>query len=131
MNLLKEFDERDLAEAGRELHRFAADLYPICRSITGDGIRQTLEFVGRRIPLRMTEVPSGTPVFDWTVPKEWNIRDAFIKGPDGRRVVDFQRSNLHVMNYSTPREARLDSLPHVLLSRKLGILSGPRSTSGA
>ena len=107
MNLLKEFDGRDLAEAGRELHGFAADLYPICRSITGDGIRQTLECVGRRIPLRMSEVPTGTPVFDWTVPKEWNIRDAFIKSPDGRRVVDFRRSNLHVMSYSTPVHATM------------------------
>jgi aminopeptidase-like protein len=102
MSLLKEFDLRDLFEIGLELHGFATDLYPICRSITGDGIRQTLESIGRRIPLRITEVPSGTPVFDWTVPKEWNIRDAFIKGPDGNRVVDFRRSNLHVVNYSTP-----------------------------
>jgi aminopeptidase-like protein len=100
MTLLKEFDLPQLAETGRELHGFAAELYPICRSITGDGIRRTLESVGRRIPLRIEEVPSGTPVFDWTVPKEWNIRDAYIKDADGRRVVDFLRCNLHVMNYS-------------------------------
>jgi aminopeptidase-like protein len=102
MSLLKELDRANLAEIGRELHGFATDLYPICRSITGDGIRQTLESIGGRIPLRITEVPSGTPAFDWIVPKEWNIRDAYINGPDGKRVVDFQRSNLHVMNYSTP-----------------------------
>jgi aminopeptidase-like protein len=107
MSLLKEFDQRDLAVTGQELHGFAADLYPICRSITGDGIRQTLDSIGRRIPLRTTDVPSGTPVFDWIIPKEWNIRDAFIKGADGNRVVDFRRSNLHVMNYSTPVEATM------------------------
>jgi aminopeptidase-like protein len=116
MNLLKEFDLRDHAETGRELHGFAADLYPICRSITGDGIRQTLASIGSRIPLRITEVPSGTPVFDWTVPKEWSIRDAFIKNPGGKRVVDFQRSNLHIVNYSTPVRAVMplgDLKPHL------------------
>jgi aminopeptidase-like protein len=107
MRLLKELDGRDLSEIGRDLHRFAAGLYPICRSITGDGIRQTLALIQNRIPLQTVEVPSGTPVFDWTVPKEWNIRDAYIKGPDGTRVVDFQRCNLHVMNYSVPVHAIL------------------------
>ncbi len=107
MNLKKEFDRREIAEVGRELHEFAADLYPICRSITGAGIRQTLEHIGRRIPLQVSEVPSGTPVFDWVVPKEWNIRDAWIKGPDGAKVVDFQTSNLHVLNYSVPVRRRM------------------------
>jgi aminopeptidase-like protein len=107
MSLLKNFDRKEPAEAGQELHEFTASLYPICRSITGDGIRQTLESIGRQIPLRISEVPSGSSVFDWTVPKEWNIRDAFIKGVDGNRLVDFQRSNLHVMNYSTPVRATM------------------------
>jgi aminopeptidase-like protein len=102
MSLLKTFDQGDPAQVGRELHRFASELYPICRSITGDGIRRTLSMIGSRVPLKTYEVPSGTPVFDWTVPKEWNIRDAYIKGPDGKRVVDFQKCNLHVVNYSTP-----------------------------
>jgi aminopeptidase-like protein len=102
MNLLKELDQQDVKERGRELHRFAAELYPICRSITGDGIRQTLTQIQKRIALQISEVPSGTEVFDWIVPKEWNIRDAYIKDASGRRVVDFQRSNLHVMNYSVP-----------------------------
>ena len=102
MSLLNEFDERDRAEIGQELHRFAAELYPICRSITGDGIRRTLSMIQERIPLRICDVPTGTPVFDWTVPKEWNIRDAYIKAPSGNRVVDFRQCNLHVLNYSTP-----------------------------
>lgn len=83
------------------MHAFAARLYPICRSITGSGVRNTLELIRSQVPwLEVREVPSGTPVFDWTVPKEWNIRDAYIKDRRGRKVVDFQRSNLHVVNYS-------------------------------
>lgn len=94
-------------EGGAELHQFVRDLFPICRSITGNGIRQTLAAIGKRIPLEISEVPTGTPVFDWTVPKEWNIRDAYIQGPDKKRVVDFQKSNLHVLNYSVPVRAKL------------------------
>jgi aminopeptidase-like protein len=90
---------------GSALHDFARELYPICRSITGDGIRATLKAIGRRIPLALEEVPSGTTVFDWEVPREWNIRGAYIKGPDGRVVVDFADCNLHVVNYSTPIRA--------------------------
>ncbi len=83
MGLLKEFDQKDSLAIGQELHRFADELYPICRSITGNGIRQTLAMVQKRIPLQTFEVPTGTAVFDWTVPKEWNVRDAYIKGPGG------------------------------------------------
>jgi aminopeptidase-like protein len=90
------------SELGRKLYEFAAELYPICRSITGNGIRQTLAKIRERIPLRIHEVPTGTPVFDWTVPKEWNIRDAYVKDLNGKRVVDFRQSNLHVLNYSVP-----------------------------
>ena len=107
MSNLKEIERTDLAEIGSDLHGFAASLYPICRSITGNGIRQTLGRIQDRIPLRIHEVPTGTAVFDWIVPKEWNIRDAYIKAPGGRRVVDFQQSNLHVMSYSTPVHATL------------------------
>lgn len=82
-------------------------LYPICRSITGDGFRQTLQVIRQYVPLEIREIPSGTPVFDWTVPLEWNIRDAYISGPDGTRIVDFQRCNLHVMSYSIPVKARM------------------------
>jgi aminopeptidase-like protein len=107
MRLLKALDAMDLAEIGLELHRFAGELYPICRSITGDGVRRTLALIQNRIPLHIVDIPTGTPVFDWTVPKEWNIRDAYIKGPDGKRVVDFRQCNLHVLNYSTPVHATM------------------------
>ena len=69
MRLLKEFDQKNLTEIGQGLHRLAADLYPICRSITGDGLRQTLAAIQKRIPLQISEIPTGTVVFDWTVPK--------------------------------------------------------------
>jgi aminopeptidase-like protein len=97
----------EAAPVGQRMHRLISELYPICRSITGDGVRRTLERVGTRIPLRVEEVASGTPVFDWTVPREWNIRDAWIENLDGERVVDFNRSNLHVMSYSVPVRRRI------------------------
>jgi aminopeptidase-like protein len=102
-----EFEYANLERLGDDLHSFAAELYPICRSITGNGIRQTLEKIGERIRLDVSEVPSGTAVFDWTVPKEWNIRDAWIKDAQGRRIVDFHEHNLHVVNYSVPVLRRL------------------------
>jgi aminopeptidase-like protein len=92
------------------------ELYPICRSITGDGVRATLGVLSRLLPVDVHEVPSGTPVLDWTVPPEWNIDDAYIAEPSGRRVVDFADSNLHVVSYSVPVSARmtLDELrPHL------------------
>jgi len=107
MDSLLHVDERDLEASGEELHRFVSELYPICRSITGNGIRETLSLIQKRIPLQIFEVASDTHVFDWTVPKEWNIRDAFIKDLRGNRVVDFQKSTLHVLNYSTPVRATI------------------------
>jgi aminopeptidase-like protein len=92
---------------GAEMRRWIEDLYPICRSITGNGVRQTLGRLQEQIPLKVHEVPSGTLVFDWTVPLEWNIRDAYIKDSSGRRVVDFHVSNLHVVNYSVPVRRRM------------------------
>lgn len=87
---------------GDDLHAFATQLYPICRSITGGGVRETLKLVNRRIELQWHEVPSGTQVFDWEVPLEWNIEDAWVADPQGRRVVDFRAHNLHILNYSEP-----------------------------
>jgi aminopeptidase-like protein len=107
MGLLKEFHNIDRAAIGQELYGFASELYPICRSITGEGIRSSFAMIKRHIALQTTEVPSGTGVFDWVVPKEWNIRDAFIKAPSGERVVDFRKSNLHVLNFSTPVHATM------------------------
>jgi aminopeptidase-like protein len=101
-SLLKEFEREGQARLGDQLYGFAVELYPICRSITGEGIRQTLNLIKQHIPIETFKVPSGTPVFDWTVPKEWNIRDAYIRIPGGPRVVDFRDNNLHVMNYSIP-----------------------------
>jgi aminopeptidase-like protein len=97
----------DTEALGRELADRVAELYPICRSITGDGVRETLRRLQRVTPLTTHEVPSGTEVFDWTIPREWNIRDAYIKNGRGDRVVDFQRSNLHVVSYSASVRARM------------------------
>src|SRR5687767_6668369 len=84
-------------------------LWPICRSITGPGVRETLAILRERVPeMTVHEVPTGTRCFDWTIPKEWIIRDAWIKGPDGTKVVDFARTNLHVVNYSAPVDRTLD-----------------------
>jgi aminopeptidase-like protein len=90
------------SEKGREAYALIEELYPLCRSITGNELRQTLETLRRYIPLRMHEVPSGTQVFDWTVPREWNIRDAYVRNPRGEKIIDFRKSNLHVLNYSIP-----------------------------
>ena len=92
----------DSRMAGESMMRLIEELYPICRSITGDGVRETLRILQKHVPLEIREVPSGTPVFDWTVPKEWNVRDAYVKDASGNRVIDFQKSNLHVVNYSVP-----------------------------
>ncbi len=95
------------ANAGEEMFRFVAEAYPICRSITGDGVRRTLAMVGERIPLEVHEVATGTAVLDWTVPKEWNVRDAWVKDPRGEKVVDFQEHNLHLLGYSVPVHEKL------------------------
>jgi aminopeptidase-like protein len=76
------------------------ELFPICRSITGNGVRNTLAILQRHISLEIHEVPSGTPVLDWTVPREWNIREAYIASPDDTRIVDFATNNLHIVQYS-------------------------------
>jgi aminopeptidase-like protein len=95
-------DNQQSSCIGEQIHSLIAELYPICRSITGNGTRETLARLKQELALEVFEVPSGTQVFDWTIPKEWNINDAYIKNLDGVRVVDFQESNLHVLNYSSP-----------------------------
>lgn len=90
------------APTGRLMHDMLRELFPLCRSITGDGVRETLRVIGRRIPLQQHEVPTGTTVLDWTIPDEWNIRDAWLKDPTGRTIAAFRDSNLHVVNYSVP-----------------------------
>ena len=92
---------------GQGLFDFARQLYPICRSISGNGVRETLRLIGRHIPVTVHEVPSGTKVFDWEVPLEWNIEDASVTDTHGRRVVDFQAHNLHIVSYSEPINATL------------------------
>lgn len=89
------------------MQRLIAELYPTCRSITGNGLRSTLRTIGDQIPLTISEVPTGTQVLDWTIPREWNISDAYVKDASGERVIDFRRHNLHVVNYSTPVSAKM------------------------
>jgi len=89
-------------DVGFQMYQLIADLYPLCRSITGNGLRETLRRIQQQISIVIHEVPSGTQVFDWTVPNEWNIRDACVRNKSGHRIIDFQKSNLHVVNYSAP-----------------------------
>src|SRR5450432_1040052 len=104
MHLAKErnIGGTDFEQSGEFMHRLMTRLFPICRSITGEGARETLRIIQSHIPLTIFEVPSGTKVFDWTVPKEWNIRDAFVLDPKGKKIIDFRESNLHVVGYATP-----------------------------
>jgi aminopeptidase-like protein len=109
-------EKTDFESTGRAMYELVEELFPLTRSITGPGVRETLKKLRRHIPLREREVPSGTQVFDWTVPREWHIRDAYVKDAAGKRVIDFRRSNLHVVNYSVPIKATmsLDELkPHL------------------
>ena len=94
-------------EIGREMYELIRRLYPICRSITGNGLRKTLHIIKEYISLKVHEIPTGTQVFDWTVPKEWNIQDAYISNVKGKRIVDFKTSNLHVVNYSIPVKKKI------------------------
>jgi aminopeptidase-like protein len=87
---------------GQDIYRLIETLYPICRSITGDGFRESMQILKNLIPLEVNEVPTGTQAFDWIVPREWNIQDAYVKNAKGEKVIDFQKSNLHILNYSVP-----------------------------
>ncbi|MCF7945120.1 MAG: DUF4910 domain-containing protein [Spirochaetia bacterium] len=94
---------------GKQMHELCRELFPICRSITGNGFRQSLSIISKHIPgLKIFEVPTGTKCFDWEVPKEWNIKDAYIITPDGKKICQFNKSNLHVVGYSTPVNKYID-----------------------
>ena len=97
---------------GKQLHGLIERLYPICRSITGDGVRETLSIISEHIPLEIKEIPSGTKVYDWEIPPEWNIKEAWIKNSKGKKILDFKNSSLHVLNYSIPvsKEVSLNEL---------------------
>ncbi|MBC7864698.1 MAG: DUF4910 domain-containing protein [Bacteroidia bacterium] len=100
----------------KEIEKYFDRLWPICRSITGNGLRESFAILQEIIPLNLTEVPSGTKVFDWEIPEEWNITDAYIICPDGKKICDFKVNNLHVVNYSVPvnKEITYDELlPHL------------------
>lgn len=92
---------------GNEMYELMEKLYPICRSITGNGVRETLNHIKQHIPIQIQEVPTETKVFDWTIPKEWNIKDAYIKNSKGEKIVDFKKSNLHILNYSIPVKKKI------------------------
>lgn len=98
----------DLNKKGQQLFALIAELYPICRSITGNGVRDTLRILSRYVPLKIHEVTTGTKVHDWTVPQEWNIRDAYVINSKGKKIIDFKNSNLHVLNYSVPVSKKVD-----------------------
>lgn len=101
-------DDTRYPEEGRRMFDFCREMFPICRSITGNGVRDTFALIRKRIPdMQLFEVPSGTEVFDWTIPKEWNITEAYLVGPDGDRIVDMADNNLHVLGYSTPVDMEL------------------------
>ena len=106
----------EIPKIGNNMHELMVELFPICRSITGNGVRQSLQILQNHISLNISEIPSGTEVFDWTIPREWNINDAYIKNSKGEKIVDFKKSNLHVLNYSIPICTKLslqELLPHL------------------
>ena len=102
-----------------EMRQLMEELFPINRSLMGDGVRESLNVLGQHIPIEIKEIPSGTQVFDWRIPYEWNCRDAYVKNADGTRVIDFQKNNLHVVGYSEPIEGvfSLDELKPYLHTR--------------
>ncbi len=96
-----------MSSKGKEIYGLIKDLFPFCRSITGDGVRKTLQRIKKQIPINIVEIPSGKKVFDWVVPNEWNIKDAYVKDAKGKKIIDFHKSNLHVVSYSVPFQGQL------------------------
>src|SRR5690606_6518453 len=107
MKLFKNIQEAEIEQAGVFMYKLAERLYPICRSITGNGVRETLSILNEFIPVTITEVPTGTKVLDWEIPDEWNIRDAWVKNENGQTIIDFKKLNLHALNYSVPVDKRI------------------------
>lgn len=106
---MRELSDTELDEAGRQMYAFAERLFPIGRSLTGEGVRQSLGMIKELVPeLEIREIPSGTQVFDWTIPQEWEIRHAYIEEETGNRIVDYEVNNLHVIGYSTPVDRYVD-----------------------
>lgn len=106
---MRELSDTELDEAGRQMYAFAERLFPIGRSLTGEGVRQSLGMIKELVPeLEIREIPSGTQVFDWTIPQEWEIRHAYIEDEAGNRIVDYEANNLHVIGYSTPVDRYVD-----------------------
>ena len=102
---IKENDSLNIAQYDKnklKIYKLKEQLFPICRSITGNGLRESLKIISKEIPLNILEIPTGTKAFDWEVPKEWNIKDAYVKGLKGNKIIDFKKSNLHILGYSTP-----------------------------
>ena len=92
-----------MLEHGQQIYRIAEELFPICRSITGNGVRESFRILKKYAPqLSVKEIASGTQVFDWEVPREWNISEGYIENSCGKRIIDFQENNLHIMGYSIP-----------------------------
>ena len=98
---------RQTEETGRDAFELVRRLFPLCRSLTGEGVRATFDVLAEQLPIRRTEIPSGTSIFDWIVPDEWNLRDAYVAAGDGTRVIDYRHSTLHVVSYSEPVRTRL------------------------
>lgn len=108
MKLFKNMHEAELQKTGKSMYELAERLYPICRSITGNGVRETLSILNEFVPIEVTEIPTGTKVLDWEIPDEWNITDAWIKNAEGEKIVDFKKLNLHVLNYSIPVDKKVN-----------------------
>ena len=97
--------EKDIS---KNMYGLVKDLFPICRSITGNGVRETLKIIKKQIPIKIYEVPTGTRVFDWTVPEEWSIKDAYVLDESGKKAIDFKKNNLHIVGYSIPINKTID-----------------------
>ena len=99
---------RDSSDIGYETHEFAKEIWPLNRSLTGEGVRKTLEQIKAHLPkLEIKSVPSGTAVFDWIIPKEWSVNEAYIVTPNGEKICDFKTNNLHLLGYSTPFDGKV------------------------